>query len=309
MTGVDADTDGQVIAVVAAFRPGPGFAATLEALAAQTDRVIVVDDGSDAFAADSSLRSLATILALPENRGIAAALDHGIRAALEADPAALVLTMDQDSVIPPGYVAKARATLAAARAAGLSVGSVSAETHNGHPLRYLRAAPGGFRLLFDPMQSGTLFPAGTFAALGLFDEALVIDAVDTDFNLRMHVARLLPLAGAACDLRHELGTMRPLTVFGWNPVFRGTRMRIHYHSPYRTYFITRNNATLWRRYLRRAPVWLTRRAWLEVESAAVCLLYGPHRRRHVVAMAAGLRDAARGALGPMPARLRAVLVD
>ena len=46
---------------------------------------------------------------------------------------------------------------------------------------------------------------------------------------------------------------------------------------------------------------------LELESAVVCLVFGPERRRHARVMVAGLRSAMRGDLGPMPTEVRAYL--
>jgi rhamnosyltransferase len=174
-------------------------------------------------------------------------------------------------------------------------------------MRLMNTCVGAHRLLFDPMQSGTLYPAETFEAIGLLEEDFVIDAVDTEFNLRMLAAGLVQVAIPGGDLGHELGATRPLTIAGWNPRLRGKPMRIHYHSPYRTFFITRNNITLWRRYARRFPRWIARRATLELESAAVCLVFGPHRRLHLRAMGAGIADALRSKVGRMPDRLRSRL--
>lgn len=293
----------RVVGVVAAHAPGAGISQTLAALAEQCDRVIVVEDGTDSLdPADPPVMGV-EIIRLPENRGIAAALNRGIREALIADDDALVLTMDQDSVLSDGYVDRARSELAAARSAGIRVGAVGAESHNGQSMKLMKTSIRGHRLLFDPMQSGTLYPSTTFRTMGLLEEELVIDAVDMEFNLRMLAAGLAQVAIPGGELHHELGETRPLTLLGWNPKLRGRPLRIHYHSPYRTYFIVRNNITLWRRYMRRFPRWIVRRATLEVESAVVCLVYGPQRCRHFAAMVAGARDAGAKRLGPMPAAL------
>lgn len=297
----------RVISIVAAYDPGPSIEKTLAPLLEQSDRVIVVEDGTSMLDPGRPPLPGVEVIRLPENRGIAAALNTGIRVALDDDPEALILTMDQDSVLSEGYVRRARAELEAALTDGVRVGVVGAESHNGHPMRLMNSDLGSHRLLFDPMQSGSLYPSETFAAIGLLEEDFVIDAVDTEFNLRMLASGLLQLAVPGGDLEHELGATRPLTIAGWNPRFRGRRLRIHYHSPYRTYFITRNNITLWRRYLRRLPQWMVRRATLELESAAVCLIFGPERRRHARVMVSGIRSAMRGDLGPMPPEVRARL--
>jgi rhamnosyltransferase len=295
----------RVVSVVAAFDPGPEIVNTLAPLVEQSDRVIVVEDGTSTLDPDHPPVEGIDIIRLSRNQGIAAALNTGIRAALGADPDALILTMDQDSVLSSDYVQRGREELRSASAAGIPVGAVGAESHNGHPMRLMNTRIGAHRLLFDPMQSGTLYPAETFEAIGLLEEDFVIDAVDTEFNLRMLAAGLVQVAIPGGDLGHELGATRPLTIAGWNPRLRGKPMRIHYHSPYRTFFITRNNITLWRRYARRFPRWIARRATLELESAAVCLVFGPHRANHARAMTSGILAAMRQDLGPMRDGVRA----
>jgi rhamnosyltransferase len=296
-----------VVAVVAAYRPGPEVGATLDALCAQCDAVIVVDDGSHTLDPAAPPREGVEVISLAENGGIAAALNAGIRRASFRHPGCCVVTMDQDSIMSEGYVPAAVTTLKAARRAGVRVGSVCAQTHNGHPVKAMHTRPRGFALAFDPMQSGTLIPPETIDAIGLLEEDFVIDAVDTEFNLRMLDAGLAQVIAPGCDLQHRLGDARPMTFFGWNPRLRGTPLRIYYHSPYRTYFITRNNIVLWRRYTRRFPRWIARRATMEFQSAAVCLAFGPARGRHARAMLAGIGHALSGRLGPMSARLRSRL--
>jgi rhamnosyltransferase len=273
----------------------------------QCDRVIVVEDGTCLLDPGSPPVAGVEVIRLDENRGIAAALNTGIRAALAAGDDPLILTMDQDSVICEGYVRRGVEEIETARSHGIRVGAVGAESHNGQPMRLMKTSIAGHRLLFDPMQSGTLYPSATFAHIGLLQEDLVIDAVDMEFNLRMLASGLAQIAIPGGDLHHELGETRPLRLLGWNPKLHGRPLRIHYHSPYRTYFIVRNNVILWRQYARTFPRWIARRAVLEVESAVVCLVYGPRRRQHLVAMVAGVRDARAKRLGSMTAMLRSRL--
>jgi rhamnosyltransferase len=270
--------------------------------------VIVVEDGTNTLDTDA-LSGTAKLIRMTENSGIAAALNTGISIALSTETSAdaFIMTLDQDSELGPYYVENAFDALERAASAGCRVGSVAPAYHNGVPMRRVATGTPGVDEVFDPMQSGTIYPAATFHEVGLLEEDFFIDAVDTEFNLRMKAAGLLTVAADRCDLIHELGATRPLRIFGWQPSFRGRRMVIHYHAPFRTYYITRNQVTLWQRYLRRFPAWMLRRGFLEVESAAVCLIFGPSRLKHVRATAAGLRDGARKRLGRISDQLRSRL--
>lgn len=297
--------------VVAAYRPPVEIIDRLRELRAQVERVIVVEDGTGALGHDS-LAGVAELIALPENRGIACALNTGIREALSRNVRgsdAYIMTMDQDSTLAPGYIESAYVALERAIAAGALVGSVAAASHNGVPLRRRASGIPGVDEIFDPMQSGTIYPAGTFQKVGLFEEDFFIDAVDTEFNLRMKAAGLLTVAADGSDLIHELGAVRPLRIFGWQPPLRGRKMVIHYHAPFRTYYIARNQIVLWRRYALRFPAWMIRRGFLEVESTTVCLVFGPSRARHLRAMLAGLRDGLASRLGRISEDLRSRVAE
>ena len=108
-------TDTGVWAVISTFRPGASALAAVTSVQEQVDGVIVVDDGSGeaSAAALERLRDLgAHVSASAENLGIAASLNRGIREA-RARGARHVLTLDQDSEVPAGFVERLLAGSAA----------------------------------------------------------------------------------------------------------------------------------------------------------------------------------------------------
>lgn len=292
-------SDPNVIAVVAAYHPGAELDHNIDVLLEQVAGVIVVDDGSHVARRLLRTRAGLDIVDLDQNRGIATALNVGVQEAMNRYASQWILTMDQDSRLGRDYVQRALTTAREAAAAGIRIACVSAEFHNGRRIR-MRGTRAGFSLLFDAMTSGSLIPRQVLEKTGGFEEALVIDAVDTEFNLRTWSSGLVQLAGAGCNLGHELGERRPLRVLGWQPRVRGHLLEIYYHSPLRTYYMVRNNLTIWRRWHRRFPLWCLRRAGMEAEGLIVALVYGPQRGRHLVAMIAGYRDGLRGRLGTIP---------
>ena len=89
----------RLCAVIPTFDPGPYLIRCTAALAEQVDRVFLIDDGSQA-SFEPLLRDLeARGMSLhrePVNRGIASALNRGVRLAMESG-FEWVLTFDQDS--------------------------------------------------------------------------------------------------------------------------------------------------------------------------------------------------------------------
>lgn len=293
----------RVAAVISAFNPPSDLVEKVQRLAAQVERVIVVDDGSPAAdpAVYEALEAAgAVVLKQGENSGIAAALNAGIRYAADSSPD-FYLTLDQDSELDPGYVALALEAFDKATAQGVPVGMVCAESHNQLPVM-LQKAGVEHPEAFDPMQSGTLIPAATFDAAGLLEEDLFIDCVDSEFTARIRDLGLKAIVAPGCNITHAVGEARPMRLGTWHVTVGGQKRFVHSHAPFRVYYITRNGLVMYKRYLTKQPVWVLRRIGLEVVFYGVRVVYGPHRARQVAAIVLGVRDALTGRMGRISAR-------
>lgn len=160
-------------AVITAYRPGPSLPGAVRSVLDQVHHVVVVDDGSPSGGEliDECEALGATVVRHGVNRGIGAALNTGITTARSSDRTLThVLTMDQDSALPDGYVeALVRAERAATRA-GTGVGMTSpgdvATVRRHRTQGHADFAAGG-----EPIQSGLLLPVATLDAVGAFDES------------------------------------------------------------------------------------------------------------------------------------------
>jgi rhamnosyltransferase len=161
-----------------------------------------------------------------------------------------------------------------------------------------------FPQAFDPLQSGAVIPSSTLEKVGVLDERLFIDCVDSEFNLRVRSHGLATLTGKGCNMSHALGHARPMTLLGWHVSVAGVKRHVHYHAPFRVYYMTRNSIYLWRRYGRRFPGWLLRRLRFQLESDVFRLIYGPQKRSQLLALIQGLKDGARGRLGEIDPALK-----
>ncbi|MFJ7750582.1 glycosyltransferase [Arthrobacter sp. NPDC097144] len=293
----------RVAAVISAFNPPSDLVEKVQRLAAQVERVIVVDDGSPAAdpAVYEALEAAgAVVLKQGENSGIAAALNAGIRYAAESSPD-FYLTLDQDSELDPGYVALALDAFDKATAQGVPVGMVCAECHNQLPVMVQKAGV-EHPEAFDPMQSGTLIPAAVFDTAGLLEEDLFIDCVDSEFTARIRDLGLKAIVAPGCNITHAVGEARPMRLGTWHVTVGGQKRFVHSHAPFRVYYITRNGLVMYKRYLTKQPVWVLRRIGLEVVFYGVRVVYGPHRARQVAAIVLGIRDALTGRMGRISAR-------
>lgn len=289
-----ADKD-RVAAIVAAYNPRADLADLVSVLLTQADAVIVVDDGSDAKARpflDGLEKPRVKVVRHENNSGIAASLNSGARFAIDNFAPDYLLTLDQDSIPGSGYVESALASFREFAATGARVGIVASESNNGEKV-LMRKSPSSIPQPFDPWQSGMLVSREAWLALDGLDEALFIDAVDSDFSQRMRKSGRLVVCGAGCDLTHELGSLKMGSMLGHETTYT-------YHNPSRVYYISRNNAVIFVRNIFWDPAWAMRKLYLETINQCRRLAYSRDRTMLAVAWLAGVFDALRGRMGKIP---------
>lgn len=303
----DVMASSRVCGVVSAFNPGPENVANINWLLRYVTRVVVVDDGSPSDVSKSLAEmeaNGAVVVRLETNRGIAHALNAGIREARKRWDPEWIVTMDQDSRFTGDYVSAALATADASRDPE-TIGMVCAESHNQIPLP--KSGEQSEPEVFDPMTSGSLVRSTTFDRVGYFDEDFFIDCVDSEFNARLREHGLRALAGHGCNLDHSLGHARPMKILGWHARIGAKKLFVYYHAPFRVYYITRNSLVLARRFAFKQPKWVLRRIYMEIQSHIVRFGFGPNRRKHLIATVAGVRDACRQRMGKIDDALAARL--
>jgi rhamnosyltransferase len=235
-----------VVAVVTSYRPSAELISNVVRIAAQVDSVIVVDDGSgDEY--DSTLVGVAQtgaeVIRLAKNVGIAAALNRGV-AAVRPSSDDLVVTFDQDSAAPTGFVDALVSRMNTAIQQGVNVGLVAPETFAGHR----QTIPGRRDVAREPIQSGTLYRGLALRRMGAFDEGLFIDLVDVDYYLRLRSLGFVVLAVPGLDLPHELGCRYHVTVWGRPVIIHGRELTTSLSAPFRYYYRARNRVVIDSRY-------------------------------------------------------------
>ena len=280
----------RVIAVVPTYHPDEGVVERLRALAGQVERVIVVDDGSgasaDAVLAEAEASGI-EVHRLERNSGIATALNVGVRAALD-DSADYVLNVDQDTDLPKDYVAIALTQFARANPV-TRLGIVCVDAVNGAPALPTWVSPEGFGLVPEAIQTGFVISRECLEVGGLFDERLVIDCVDTEYCLRVRDRGFRIAVAKGTNIGHSIGRRAELRPFGIPMRHRGSgRIATYqYHSPFRRYYIARNNIDLILRNLGRRPRWVLAVLRREMGGMIVSMVSGPQRIAQVLAITTG----------------------
>lgn len=301
-------TQSSIAAVIVTYHPDPDLLArVLASVCGQVQAVVVVDNGSaepalpalvDRFAARAGV-----LLANPDNRGIAAAINQGIAHARGLG-CSHVLILDQDSTVEPGMVDGLLAAAQAASTTGVPLAAVGpgfVDRRTGEVAPFVRIgwlrnrklwpAPGQTVDCDFLISSGSLVSLSALDRIGPMDESLFIDNVDLEWSFRARAAGYRLLGVADARMGHAIGD-RVLSV-----PLPGAGLAISLHGPVRLYYMTRNRLVLYRR-----PT--TPLRWISQDiprNVAKCLgmslLVAP-RWRNFRAMCLGVADALRGRLGP-----------
>lgn len=230
-----------VVAVVPTFRP-PSTVVSLVSTLARYVPVVVSDDASPCTA-DQVLREFSTLpdvqtIRHSRNFGIARGLNDGVRFAIEQG-ATWLLTVDQDTTLPTGYVTELLDEAQRRDDAGIHVGAIGAEViaDVSGDMRYpITDTPHG-PTTEELIQTGTLWSVPALQACGGFDETFGIDAVDAAACLALRQHDFAICVAPGTRLHHEIGAAKMVRIFGRNVMVTG-------HSPERRSSILRNRLRL-----------------------------------------------------------------
>ncbi len=276
----------------------------LAACAEQVGRVYVVDNGSreDVTSSFSGFANVEAIL-LGQNKGIAAAINAAIRQA-RIDGFRFVLLLDQDSVIPkdmiPQYLAAFEQLLVAGQSVAV-IGPRYKDARTGQISHFVRfkwfrnayysGTDGSLVVPIDFLiSSGSFYSIDIFEAVGMFDETLFIDHVDTEWCLRAASLGFQCFGIREVIMEHALGEggVR-LWLFRW----RTQPM----HKPFRLYYIARNSLLLYQ--MQHVPLkWVSGDVLRLVRLFLMYTFFSTQRFAAIRCYFCGIIDGLRGVAGP-----------
>ncbi len=288
-----------ICGVVVTYFPDGSVVENVHSLLSQVGRVFVIDNGTQGPNAQylKSLSRLSGVVVWcnDNNLGIAAALNIGVKWASTNDYQ-WVVTMDQDSRVTRNmlqlmfeaytmYPDKDRVAIIAPR--------YRDQTRN----LLITFADKPFRNeiygeILTTMTSGNLIKLTIFSHVGLYNEDLFIDLVDTEFCLRCGKKGYVVLECESAVLDHNLGYPTHHKVL-WKKVTVGN------YPPIRRYYMARNRVWLYRHYVTSHPRWIAMDIVNSVRENVGVLLFEQDRRKKMLAMLRGVYHGIIGKLGPI----------
>ncbi|MEQ8856288.1 glycosyltransferase family 2 protein [Gimesia sp.] len=245
-----------VAAIIVTFNPDKETLHKLiDAISVQVDYVCVVDNNSPQEIKQfilGILKDNGGLVSLEENYGIASAINHGVFRAREKNASHVVL-FDQDSLPEPDMVDTLLTVMNEKTRLGCHVAAVGPrysdiKGHHAAPfvklqgirLRRIDCAENEIVTVDHLISSGSLISMKALEEIGLMEEDLFIDYVDTEWCLRaIHKGYQIYGVGSA-RMKHDLGD-EYANLFGRTfPV----------HHPLRHYYTVRNG------------IWLIQQSWV-----------------------------------------------
>ena len=213
----------------------------IEAISKQVESVIVVDNASKNVNEIEQLVNLqgGTIVKNETNVGIASALNIGIKYFSEKGYD-FCLTLDQDSICPSDLIksfSKVFAEKSAEEKIGIICPAINYVGWSNNPF-----ASDSVTAVKACMSSASFTNIEAWKNVGGFDDSFFIDFVDNEFCKKLRLAGYKILRDNSVILEHNLGVCNEIKVLG--------KFKIRYclHSPFRYYYMVRNNIAYLKKY-------------------------------------------------------------
>ncbi len=140
------------------------------------------------------------------------------------------------------------------------------------------------------MTSGTILSMEAYRKVGPFDEKLVIDYVDHEYCLRLHIRGYKIIRANKAILNHELGS-------GVSHNLLGRKLLSTNHSALRRYYITRNRLYTAFRYKNYFPKFFWHEIRLTCSDFIIIVLYEENKWLKTRMIFRGIKDFCRGKTG------------
>lgn len=291
-----------VIAIIISYQPDfYTLSKLIDTITTQVSRIVLVDNSSDVnvteFLTDIPCTKLHCIF-LKSNLGIAAAQNTGINWAKKQNASDIIL-FDQDSNPAQNLVEKLIISTKILTAHGVTVSATGPhlDIHrkiqpskflNNHQLNNITYHIVPVTALIS---SGSLISIRLFDDVGLMDESLFIDRVDTEWFLRANAKGYQAFGVPDAIMHHPLGEKT------WK-VWFGRWRYVPQHKPFRHYYMFRNSLLLYKRsYIpfRWKAYDLVNLIYLLV----FCMTCMPERWKRLKMIVLGIYDGLRGASGKL----------
>jgi len=272
----------------------------------QVDKIYIIDNSSRGSLKEFfSNYDQIEIVVFGNNMGIAAGFNVGIQLAKEAGYRYLLL-LDQDSIPPANMVMRYLMAIDRLRLEGQTVAAVGPRYKDPRTDKvssfvrfkwfrntYISCDDASSSIPTDFLiSSGSFYPLDVFEEVGLFDEGLFIDHVDTEWCHRAASFGFKFFGSPDVIMTHSLGEGG---VRLWFLRWRTQPL----HKAFRLYYIVRNSLLLYR--MPHVPLkWISGDILRLVRLLIMYTIFSPARRESIRWFFRGISDGLHNVVGPAP---------
>ncbi len=271
----------RIAAGIVAFNPDiKRLEKNISAILPQVEALYIIDNNSDNIQAIENYiqkKNKIVIKKNEKNLGIAKALNQMCDLAI-SNGFDWVLTLDQDTICPSDMINKYLPFCIDSQNA-IICPQFAIKSQSNRLVNYEKHPTESIRLCIT---SASLTRLATWEKMQGFNEWLFIDGVDYDYCLRARRlgGRILRVNDVVID--HQVGIPQEIHF----PL--GIAVKIYNHSPFRNYYIVRNNIYLLRHYWKdlNGFLWLLKFIYFEVTK----LLFESNRGKIIYSLCKGVKD-------------------
>jgi rhamnosyltransferase len=288
-----------ICAVITAYCPDDYFSERVILIRAQVGLVIIVVDGGGRQNIVNILKNLfqndsgVVVSSLPDNMGIATALNVGISIAKQREYR-WILTLDDDTItksdmvknlIESWYIVTEQGSKSIAL-----MGMLSKDAYTGNVDNKYGCKNKFFVEKRGIITSGSLMSLDAYDVVGPFREEFFIDSVDYDYCMRARAKGYRIIRICRIGMVHSLGRTEKYNI-GW------LKMQTTNHSTVRRYYMYRNSTVLAREYFLRDPLYSLAVFLFQLKTLFVVFFFENDKRMKLKFMLQGVMDGWRKRMG------------
>jgi len=288
-----------ICAVITAYCPDDYFSERVILIRAQVGLVIIVVDGGGRQNIVNILKNLfqndsgVVVSSLPDNMGIATALNVGISIAKQREYR-WILTLDDDTItksdmvknlIESWYIVTEQGSKSIAL-----MGMLSKDAYTGKVDNKYGCKNKFFVEKRGIITSGSLMSLDAYDVVGPFREEFFIDSVDYDYCMRARAKGYRIIRICRIGMVHSLGRTEKYNI-GW------LKMQTTNHSTVRRYYMYRNSTVLAREYFLRDPLYSLAVFLFQLKTLFVVFFFENDKRMKLKFMLKGVMDGWRKRMG------------
>lgn len=207
------------------------------------------------------------------NKGVAFALNKAATLAI-AKGYKFLLTMDDDSGVPPNLVSKMLSFVMNNSKNQIGIVSVNHSSKIGFlPFRYV----------LYTMTSGNLLNLSAYQHVGPFMDSLFIDHIDHEYGLRLNAQGFQVIELTHLKMTHKLGIKKSIKI-------SFSKLSYISHSPTRIYYMSRNGFYVARKYFKLFPKFSLIVTILLIKEFIKIVLFDNNKILRIRLLGEGLKD-------------------